>query len=388
MAKPELKKLSILFLVWRTSLFIIGFLAQKALPYDPSFPYSEIILAKSNLPIWLYSWANFDGVHYLTIVREGYFGTGLIQAFFPLFPILVKLISLLVTSKVLAGLIISNLFLFLFFYIWFIFAKEEWGKKIAHLSLFTIMLFPTSFFMGSLYTESLFLFLITSSFFSAKRKNWALAGVFAALASATRVVGILLVPSLLIELLNQNYQKRIIPSLVNILKTKKKEMLWIFSGSLGLVIYMLYLNYKFYDPLYFFHVQSEFGGGRQESLILYPQVVFRYIKILLTYRPINLSYYAYVQEFLISTLGLIALIFSYKYVRKSFLFFALAAFFVPTLTGTFSSMPRYILVSFPIFIYLAKLLEKKTKLKILYFSISTLLLIFNTILFIQGYWVA
>ena len=138
----------------------------------------------------------------------------------------------------------------------------------------------------------------------------------------------------------------------------------------------------------FFHVQAEFGGIRQESLVVYPQVIYRYIKILLTVKPFNLSYFSSVSELIAGVGGLILILLSYKKVKISYLVFALLAFILPTLTGTFSSMPRYVLVSFPIFILLALWAEKSLFFKYSWFIISGILLVFNTVLFIQGIWVA
>jgi hypothetical protein len=151
-------------------------------------------------------------------------------------------------------------------------------------------------------------------------------------------------------------------------------------------MFFLYLN--FHDPLYFVHVQSEFGAGRQETIILYPQVVWRYIKILLTARPFDLRYFAYVQEFVAGTLGLVGLLVAVRKVRPSYSVFALSAFLLPTLTGTFSSMSRYLLICFPLYFLLTFLVQKWPKLGIVWMAVSTLLLVINTVLFIQGYWVA
>jgi len=159
-------------------------------------------------------------------------------------------------------------------------------------------------------------------------------------------------------------------------------------GSVGLLAYMAFLQVKYGDPLYFFHVQVEFGGIRQESLVIYPQVVYRYIKILLTARPFNFSYFSSVSELITGIGGLVLILLSYKKVKISYFLFALLAFILPTLTGTFSSMPRYVLVSFPIFIFLALWSEKSPWFKYSWFIISGILLVFNTVLFIQGIWVA
>lgn len=405
LSKSEFKKLTAIFILWRSLLFVIGYLANSILVYLPSFPYAPT-LATYGLPQWLFSWANFDGVHYLTIINKGYFGTGLIQAFFPLFPLSIKYLNF-INNSLITGLIISNFLAFGLIISFYLFTKRFFKKK-AWLSLIVLLLFPTSFFFGAYYTESLFLILVLNSFIMADKKKWLWAGIFAALASATRVIGILLVPALLIEYFLENKTLFEIIKLLkdNTLKSTRKnrkilicyikEKLSIKSiksislimfGTIGLFSYMTYLWLRYDDPLYFFHVQAEFGGGRQESFIYYPQVVFRYIKILITARPFDLKYFAYVQEFIAGTVGLLLIFISSKKIKLSHLIFVIGAFLVPTLTGTFSSMSRYILICWPIFFVITDLLKNK-RTRYLYLILSTILLIINTILFIQGYWVA
>lgn len=380
--KTELKKLLIFFLTWRVALFLVGALAPLFLFYDASFPYSETLLPLYGLPQWLYSWANFDGVHYLTIAEKGYIGTGLVQAFFPGYPFLINFINLALNNTLVVGLLISNIFSLVLTLLWFYFLKDLFDKKTAWIGTLILFLFPTSFFFGAIYNESFFLSLVLGSFIAVRKNRWWLAGIMVAIATATRVVGVLLVPALLIELASQkNFDYKRVGEYW-------KKALPIILGTSTLLFYMRFLYGEFRDALYFLHVQSEFGGGRQESLVLYPQVVWRYIKILLTYRPINLKYFSFIQEFMVGLSGLAVLIYSYRKIRLSYLVYGLSVFLLPTLTGTFSSMPRYLLVVFPFFIILAKFFRSRKRALIIWLSLSTILLIFNTILFIQGYWVA
>lgn len=412
MTKRELGLLWWLFFIWRGGLFVIGSVADQFLRYAPSFPYARELLPAYDFPRWIYSWANFDGVHYLTIAEKGYLGTGLIQAFFPVFPLVMKVVNLVVHNALLSGLLIANVSAFALVCIWYLFLKELYKEKVAWLGVFILLLFPTSFFLGALYSESLFLFLVIACFWAARHRQWWLAALIAAIASATRIVGVMLVPALLVELYIQRtwegsrrikivgLPKRVdgaaVVSLVKnalsqvdrFLARSWKEGLLISVGVLGLLLYMTYLSAEFQDPLYFLHVQSEFGSGRQENFITFPQVIWRYLKILWYYRPINLKYFAFVQEFVL-TLGVLAgLLFSLRKVRFSYVLFALTAFLVPTLTGTFSSMPRYVLVCFPVMIWLAQFLQTKRWATYAYLAGSGILLILNTLLFIQGYWVA
>jgi len=75
-----------------------------------------------------------------------------------------------------------------------------------------------------------------------------------------------------------------------------------------------------------------------------------------------------------------------KRIRISYLIFSFLAITIPTFTGTFSSMPRYVLVAFPLFIVLG--LIKNKLMKIFLLSIFFLLLSIFTLLFTSGHWVA
>lgn len=384
---------SISVVTWRLVLFLVSALASIFFAYKPSFPYSQTLLKASGLPQWIYAWANFDGVHYLTIIQKGYVGTGLIQAFFPLYPGFIKALTVVGFEMITAGLLVSFVSLLSVGFIWKNWVSQVHSPKIASISWLTLLLFPTAFFFGALYTESLFLFLVVASFWAASRKQWWLAGMIAAFASNTRVVGVFLVPALMLELWQQEHQKLTsflkAKHWLNFLKKKWLQLIAISIGSLGLFGYMFYLHLTFDDPLFFLHVQSEFGGGRQESLITYPQVIWRYLKILVTVRPlVSWSYLGIVQEFVAGTLGLVLIAWTARKARWGVTLFSLLAFILPTLTGTFSSMPRYILVLPSIFLGFAFLLEKQAWVRWAFLIGSTGLLLLNTILFLQGYWVA
>lgn len=389
------------FILWRLGLFAVGAVADSFLKYAPSFPYADDILLHSNLPRWLYSWGNFDGVHYLIISNKGYKGVAFEQVFFPLYPYILLHTTYQVTggqiNMLLPSLIFANFFAAVFAVIWFAFLQKKYNTRTAWTGLLLFFLFPLSFFLGAIYTESLFLLLVIGTFYAAEKKNWMLAGILTALASATRVVGIFLVPALLYELFAQQSKipiykirfKNALPIITKFLQKNWRSISWILFGSVGLLAYMLYLGLgEFHDPLYFVHIQKDFGGIRESTLVLYPQVLWRSVKILLTFRPFDLRYFTYVQEFVIGFFGLIGILWASRYVKFSYTIFALLSFLLPTATGTFSSMPRYFLVCFSFFLCLANFLQKKPKFTLLWLSVSTILLVINTLLFIQGYWVA
>ena len=99
------------FLLWRSFDFLVIFFSQKIIPYLGFFPYSDQ-LPGFNLPSWVSALANFDGLHYISIARDGY--AQYEQAFFPLYPLTIKFLApLFSNNQLLTGLIISNVSFFL-----------------------------------------------------------------------------------------------------------------------------------------------------------------------------------------------------------------------------------------------------------------------------------
>ena len=127
------------------------------------------------------------------------------------------------------------------------------------------------------------------------------------------------------------------------------------------------------------------GKARSPShIILLPQVFFRYLKIILTTSGLTLTIALF--ELASTIFPYIILILSYKKIDFRYLAFAFIAITIPTLTGTLASMPRYILIAFPIYIYLAMI--KNIYLKWFILAIFVIFLFVATILFTRGYWVA
>lgn len=361
-----------IFLVWRVLTLAAAFFAIQKIPFKPSFPYWESILVPYGSPLF-WSWANFDGVHYLGIARQGYFAQ-FTQAFFPLYPLLIRWLNIVFDNLLFTGLLVSHVFLIIALYFFYKLIILDSSSKTAKRAILFLLFFPTAFFFASFYTESLFLSLLLGGFYSLRKKKWLLAGFLGALASLTRLVGVFLVPAFLLEACQQRKKRGVWPCLACLLP---------FLGLLG---YMAYLEKNFSDALYFLHAQPFFGASRSDKIILLYQVFWRYFKMFLTVKD-RLVYFNITLEFATTCLFLVLIILGFRRKLKlSYLLFSSLAFLAPTLTGTLSSMPRYVLILFPGFIILGQI--KSKTICYLLLVISCLLFLFCTMLFIRGYWIA
>ncbi len=358
----------ILFVTAKIYIYLILLFSKNILPENPTF------LAQSRL-------ANFDGVHYLSIAENGYGYAQ--QAFFPLFPILIRLMHQITgVSYLNAGIILSNIIFFLFLLVFFRWIKKLFNTNISKWTVILFVSFPMAFFLQCLYTESLFLLLVVLSFLLAGNKKYFFALFIAGIASGTRVVGIFLLPTIIIPYL---YSQR---STVK-LKYITKLVLYSASGVLGLAVYVWYLFVKYKDPLLFLHTQSAFGANRSSGeLILLPQVLFRYLKILLSVDPSTLTFWISVSEliFLFLAVGICIAAFKTK-IPKQYTIFSLILIIFPTLTGTLSSIPRYSLAAIVIPVVFA-LSIKNTKKKVFLVAGMLLFQFVFASLFFAGFFVS
>lgn len=359
-----------LFLFWRLGLLAVTYLG--------SLTFSQVanqgIGAVSNnrpFDFWA-SWAQWDGGYYYNIAKSGY-STLEDFAFFPLYPILIKIISLIISLDILfLGLLISNLAFLIFLYLLYKLVNLRFNKKIARTTIITLLFFPTTFYAVALYSESIFLMLVVSAFLTLWQKKYLMASVAISLASLTRGAGVFLIISLIYSYLSHiNFA----------LKKVNTKMLHLVPSVLGIALYMIYLAATTNDPFKFLNVQDLW----QRSITDPVSTIASYLWSLLTMQaqPINVWL-----DLGFTLLFLTVLILGARKIPSSLWIFSMFAILIPSATGTLTSMPRYLLSSLGAFIIIGQFLEERPKLKIPIWTISILLQIFFAVRFINGYWVA
>lgn len=382
--KPVLLKILKIFFIWRIALFIPIILSSFVLNYGSSYPFFEVGYYKQlpdflNFPIFT-TWSNFDGVHYLSIAINGYITEA---RFFPLFPVLIFLLSfgnLFFPATYLIALILPCILFFCALIIFYKLLRIDYPDKISFETIVYVLIFPTAFFFASVYTESLFLMLSVLSFYLARKGNWLGAVAAGSLLVLTRLVGIFIIPALLIEYFSQN--KKLRP------KNFVEIFAIIFFTPLGLIFYSLFSLQKWGDYLYFLNTHAELGNSRSAENLIFPvQTVFRYMKIFSSFPVIQFEWWVALLELSAFLFGLILLFIARKKkIRTSYFIFALFVFLLPAFSGTFSGLPRYLIVVFPIFIVIA-LIKSKT-VKLIYSLLSVVLLAILLLFFSRGYFIA
>lgn len=364
------------FVFWQLALILLAPISSKLLPARDRFLYNNGSKISSSIFFW--NRANFDGNNYLIVSRNGYNVSQLV--IFPLYPKLISFLSpLFAGNSLFASLFISNFSFLISIFILYKLIKLDFSENVARNTILYLILFPTSFFFGMTYTEGVFFLLLIGSFYSARKGNWLVACILGGIASYTRLIGIIIFPALIFECFEQTKGKSILEKIKKFLPT-----LLVFAG---LLVYMRFLSVNFNDPLKFLHVQPFFEAERTSGkLILIYQVFYRYLKMIVTTKYDPLYFTVWLE--LVSALGFTVLLITafVKKMRLSYLVFSVLGYIVPTLTGTFSSLPRYVLVLFPCFICLGLITNKivKTFLTVIFF----LLFLISASFFYRGYWIS
>ena len=175
-----------------------SFTGQRLIRSDISvekiFPYLGI---QPHPDSFLSVWQRFDTNWYLSIAAHGYGKIPGSEHFPPLYPALVRLVGLLTGDLFFSGLLISHIASLIVIKLLYDFFSDWLTPILAKRTLFFFLIFPASYYLFSVYGESLFLLLVLCFFHSVKRKIWVWAGFCVFLAILTRLQGVAIIPVML-----------------------------------------------------------------------------------------------------------------------------------------------------------------------------------------------
>jgi hypothetical protein len=285
---------------------------------------------------WFYRWIAISG--YESRTPDG--APKNTWAFFPLYPLLIRALGGGGPRFPIIAMILSNVAL-----LFALFAVAAAGCSLgladeeAERAAWYIALFPTSYFFSLPMTESIFLLLSAGAFLAAARERWWASGIAGALASATRVIGICLLPALL--LLPFQRATRL-----------TRRHLWLLLVPLGIAAFVGFLYVRAGDPLAFVHAQTLWGRVSSPTIDL--SVLPKGLVISKPWNFVALNVGAGV---LMIAAGVAFLI------RRqwSFAAYTLLSVAVPLSSGSVQSLARYALVDFPMFYWLAIVCRTSTR---------------------------
>lgn len=204
--------------------------------------------------------ARWDSMWYLSIAATGYEPDPARSAFFPLYPLLVRVLAapgILVgvpgdQARLLAGVAISLAALVAGLWVVHRITVLELGRREARLAVALVAFFPTALYFSAVYSESLFLALSAGSLYAGRLGRWGWAGALGGLAAATRNTGVLLVVALAVLYLYGPRADRPVaqrPATGLIPRHRLEgDALWLAAVPLGLLAYLAFLGAVVGDP--------------------------------------------------------------------------------------------------------------------------------------------
>ncbi|MCD6028799.1 MAG: hypothetical protein K0S78_973 [Thermomicrobiales bacterium] len=400
--------------VWVIHWLLVQIPATYALrfgvPNAPSPPYGEVPPPLTGLAHWLVEpLRNWDGLWYRLIALEGYAGgtQSAKAAFWPLLPGIMRGGSEVTGWTVdSVGYLVANLaFLGALLLLYRLILLDFGDATLARRTLWVLALFPTALFFSAVYTESLFLFLTVGALYLWRRDRLWLAGMVGIAAALARSGGVFLILPFLALLWDRHrtdwrgYWPGVIPA---------------FLPALGPAFFAALLNQEQGNWNAFIDVQEQWNrysalpwetlqcaaftchtlGGEPDgiswgwltTLVNDPS----WATITSTEWRVSVAN-SDVLELVVTVLFLVLALLGLRLLPLYQTVWVLPALVIPLLQPSevhaLMSMPRFVLVLFPLFIVLAKLLRPRL-LRIPWFIVSTTLLVLLTIQFALWYWVS
>lgn len=346
---PRLKSLIATTVAVKALVLVLICAGYYLIPFDFAahdanfiYPFGETATLRSAFKTW-------DANHYLYLANYWYSPFNINNAFYPLFPFLVRLAGYLVPDALVAGLAISTALTVLAVVYLYLLIRKTCSEEVAYRSCLVMLAFPTSFYCGLMYTESLFLLLSVMLLYYLGEERFAVAALCAFLLPLTRPTGILvIVPALAVLVLAPRLRERF-----------TVKMLLVPAGFLaGYGAYLLVMKTATGDPFAGFDAQKVFQANNSLSKLFHPLDWFmdNFVHIQLTLNGFTTSI---VNRAFFVCYAVIAAV-SFKRLDPPLYLFLLVTGLIPAMTGSLTSYMRYLVVVFPLYVYLADRLKGKT----------------------------
>jgi hypothetical protein len=340
------------FLGVRLGLLVLGLLSPGLFP--PLDPVSVPGWPARPLPDpgWhnlFTAWERFDALWFLRIADGGYATGDGSAAFFPLYPLLVRVVSAVLGGHPFAAaLVVSNAALLGALTVVYDLTRSEISDTVARTTVVLLCVFPTSFFLFAPYSESLFLLLAATALWAGRRGRWPLAAAAGFGAALTRNVGIVVGIALLAEAFQQRTEGE---------RSLTRGLLAAAATGLGMLAYLLFWQAKVGDWLAPLHQQANWErvfSWPWSTLTEGTRAAFRYVGN--TNGPYWLIDWLLVVPVLAAS---VVALFRYRWAFRVYLWGGLLVPLSFVFEGRpLMSMPRFVLPLFPAFWAMAEVLDR------------------------------
>ena len=286
---------------------------------------------------------------------------------FPLYPMLVKVLSFVLFRNYPAAAILASSICALAasVFLWKLTSMDE-NEETAYRTLLFMLIFPGSFFLVACYAESLFLLTLLAATYQARRGKWFWAGLFGMLCSLAHPTGVLVALFLTFEYMKQKEFS---------FKRVGLNVCSLVMAPLGVFFYMAYL-YSAHGSPFLFITAQKIAIQREFSVFIY-RPVWRAIRVIANNAAANpVAAVTAINLALLSFFIFLTVMAAHR-MRSTYTFFMAAFLAALLMTDSRSfplvSMSRLLLPLFPAFILTARA-DKHFIVESLYVTSSTLLL--------------
>ena len=179
-------------LIWLGLLFAYLWFEPKPPPFAARYDNADLHDVGWVVDVW----ARWDSAWFLRIAEHGYLDDERV-AFFPLYPFVTGIVGRLLGGHyLLGGVVVSMAASLAAFVLLYRLAEDRLGPEGARRTLLYLAVFPTTLFLGAVYSEGLFLLLAVGAFYLAERGRFLGAAVACGFALLTRGAGVALLPAL------------------------------------------------------------------------------------------------------------------------------------------------------------------------------------------------
>lgn len=319
--------------------------------------------------IVLESLLRWDAGSYVKIADVGYTGDGL-EAFFPVYPLMMRTLGKVVGDTVTAGLLISNVAFVIDAILIYILARSALSILASQRAVALFVFHPATIVLSSVYTESLFILLATGSLLLARKQRILPAVVLAGIATATRMPGVALIPAIaLYALRGSGFRLRFL---------RARHVLGLLATVLvpiGLLFFALHLKRKVGDPLAFLH-----AGALWKRSLAPPWAAFR-------------NFFAYNGpiigfnwcELVTVSMAIVAAALGFFVLELPLAVFTVVSLMLPLSSSIISSTQRYTATAVPLYLVLA-IASHRAMPRLMILSVWFAASAFTATMFVLGYW--
>jgi hypothetical protein len=317
-------------------LTLVGVLSMRLLTGPETVLYPAIGVD------WIDTWSRWDGPFYVGIAASGYNPDSPLPniVFFPLYPALIRAVGFFggggLGALWLSALLVSLASLVAAVGYLVALVRLDHSHRVARRAATYLLVFPTTLFLSAAYPESLFLALTIACFYHARRGQWWLVGLLGFAAALARPYGALLVIPVAFEyLLQRGFAIREV----------RRDILWIGLVPMGLAAFLGYVAWRF-GPEAMGMAQQTWGRG----FVAPWEVALRVIDgpVLVHGLTIGIS----LVDLAFAGFFVVMVVACWWRLRPTYALHGTVLLATMLGSGAFTSVPRYGLAIFPIFMLL------------------------------------